>query len=76
MTANDCFAVTFYKTITDNYGRDCEISQGVIELFAPDEESATSQAKEQFCRSRRLRDWSFHADRYEIRKSDLVRKRG
>lgn len=64
------YIVTFFKIVTDDYGSDREICECVIKLHAVDEGSAVAQAKEEFCRSKGLHDWSAHADRYEVVPSD------
>jgi hypothetical protein len=65
------YVVTFYKTVTSDYGRDVEIQQDVIKVAASDEQHALDQAKDEFCRRRGLHDYSLHADRYEVRQRSL-----
>lgn len=60
------YVVTFYKTVMTHYGREREISERVIEVLASDAQLALEQAKAEFCRLEGLRDWSLHADRYEV----------
>lgn len=66
MYAETRFAVTFYKTVCDNRGRDWEIVQRVVEVDARDETCALERAKKEFCRQKGLIDWWRHADRCEI----------
>ena len=70
MTSDKRYRVTFYKTITTDYGRDREIEQRVVEVVAADEESALELAKREFCRLKRLPDWTIHADRCAIEQRD------
>lgn len=60
------YVVTFYKTVASDYGYERETRQGAFDIVAADRQRALARAKDEFCRSRGLRDWSLHADRYEI----------
>jgi len=71
MNTEKHYVITFYKTVTDDYGHDRELEQSVIEVEAADEQVALVQAKDEFCRRRDLHHWSLHADRYEIRLEDI-----
>ena len=71
MKAGKHYVVTFYKTVTSDYGRDVEIQQDVIKVAAADEQHALAQAKDEFCHRRGLHDCSLHADRYEVRRRSL-----
>ena len=66
MTGNECYVVTFLKTVSTNRGDDREIKQRVIEVVGDDEQDALRKAKAEFCRLDRVRDWSQHADRYLV----------
>ena len=66
--ATQCYCVTFYKTVTTDYGRDREITQRAVEVRASNERSAVEIAKTEFCRLHGVADWSWHSDRFEIEK--------
>jgi hypothetical protein len=66
MALKKSYVVTFFKTVTDDYGVDREITQHVVEVRASGEDDAVSQAKAELCRLESLTDWSVHADRYEV----------
>jgi hypothetical protein len=71
MKASKRYVVTFFKTVTNDYGRDHEIRQRAIEVFAVDEADALTKAKRELCRLEHLGDWSQHADRYEVEQPDF-----
>lgn len=64
------YVVTFYKTISSDYGEDKDILQGRFEVFADSEETALEEAKAEFCRRERLHDWMLHANRCEVEQPD------
>jgi hypothetical protein len=61
------YVVTFFKTVTDDYGRDREIRQRTVEVGAADEGTAVQLGIRALCRAESLTDWSHHADRYEVK---------
>jgi hypothetical protein len=48
-------------------GRAFEICQRSLEVDALSESDATELAKQKFCETERLCEWSLHADRVEVR---------
>jgi len=60
------YCVTFYKTVTTDYGHNIEIIQQAIQVLAPNEQSAIENAQSEFCRLRGLHNWSWHSDRFKI----------
>ncbi|MEX0760013.1 MAG: hypothetical protein WD100_10575 [Tistlia sp.] len=60
------YVVTFYKTITTDYGHDKEIEERVLEVTAVDEQTALERAQAEFCRLKELSDWRLHADRCAV----------
>jgi hypothetical protein len=66
MTSRKPFVVTFYKTVSTDFGEDREIKQRTVEVFAPNEQDALKEAQAELCRIESLTDWALHADRYEV----------
>jgi len=60
------YVVHFMKDVLGGNGRQLEICQRTVEIDAPDEGQATELAKQKFCESERLCEWSLHADRIQI----------
>lgn len=60
------YVVTFYKTVTTDYGEDREIVQRAVEVFANDDARALDAAKAEFARLEGLADWSLHASRFTV----------
>ena len=56
----------FFKTLVNDAGREFEACQGSVETLAADKAEAAALAKYRFCQEGRLRDWSVHADRFEV----------
>jgi hypothetical protein len=65
------FVVRFMKDVLGEYGRQCEVCQGTIEVDADDEGAAAELAKQKFCERQALCDWSLHADRIHIKAADF-----
>jgi hypothetical protein len=65
------FVVRFMKDVLGGNGREAEICQGSMEIDAADEGNATELAKQKFCQTQSLCDWSLHADRIQIRAADF-----
>jgi len=65
------FVVRFMKNVLGENGREAEICQGSLEVDASNESQATELAKQKFCETKALCDWSLHADRIHIRLADF-----
>jgi hypothetical protein len=65
------FVVRFMKDVLGENGRQCEICQSTVEVDAASEDEAAEAAKQTFCRTQRLSDWSVHADRINVRAADF-----
>jgi hypothetical protein len=65
------YVVHFMKDVLGGNGRQIEICQRSLEIFAASEGQAEELAKLKFCESERLCEWSLHADRIQI-SSDLA----
>lgn len=65
------FVTHFMKNVIGENGREKEICQCIIEVEAAGETEATELAKQKFCETRRLSDWSLHADRLQVKQTDL-----
>ncbi len=65
------FVVRFMKDVLGEYGRQCEVCQGTVEVDAEDEGEATELAKQKFCQMQALCDWSLHADRINVKAADF-----
>jgi len=60
------FKVTFFKEVLGDPGRDVVAEQASFVLDAADAEAAVALAKSRFCEEQAIRDWSIHADRFEV----------
>ena len=65
------FVVSFMKDVLGDNGRQVEICQRIVEIDAASEGEATELAKQKFCKAERLCEWSLHADRIQIKPSQL-----
>ncbi len=65
------YVVRFMKDVLGENGRECEVCQGSLEIDAQTEGQATELAKQKFCETQALCDWSLHADRIQIRSVDF-----
>ena len=65
------FVVHFMKDVLGENGRELEVCQGTLEIDAPSERHAAELAKQKFCESQSLCDWTLHADRFQIKAADL-----
>ena len=65
------FVVRFMKNVLGENGRQIEICQSTVEVDAASEGHATELAKQKFCETQSLCDWSLHADRIHIRQADF-----
>ena len=61
------YVVLFMKDVLGGNGRAFEICQRSLEVDASSESHATELAKQKFCETERLCEWSLHADRVEVR---------
>ncbi len=60
------YVVHFMKDVPGGNGRQIEICQRTVEIDALDEGQATELAKQKFCESEHLCEWSLHADRIQV----------
>lgn len=60
------YVVHFMKDVLGGNGRQIEICQRTVEIDALSESDARELAKQKFCESERLCEWSLHADRIQI----------
>jgi len=65
------YVVHFMKDVLGENGRELEVCQGTLEIDAASEGDAAELAKQKFCESQSLCDWSLHADRIQIRVADF-----
>jgi hypothetical protein len=65
------YVVHFMKDVLGENGRALEVCQGTLEIDAASEGDAAELAKQKFCESQALRDWSLHADRIQVRAADF-----
>lgn len=65
------FVVRFMKDVLGDNGHEAEICQCCVDVDAPDVHSAVELAKERFCESEEVLNWSIHADRIEIKAADF-----
>ena len=65
------FVIRFMKDVLGGNGREAEICQSTVEIDASDQGQATEMAKQKFCETQALCDWSLHADRIHVRTADL-----
>jgi hypothetical protein len=65
------YVVHFMKDVLGENGRELEVCQGTLEIDAASEGDAAELAKQKFCESQSLCDWSLHADRIQIRAADF-----
>jgi hypothetical protein len=64
------YVVQFMKDVLGENGRELEVCQGTLEVDAPDAIKAMELAKQKFCESQRLCEWSLHADRIQVEAAD------
>jgi len=65
------FVVQFTKDVLGGNGREAEICQSIMEIDAASEGDARELAKELFCKTQSLCDWSLHADRIHVKAIDF-----
>jgi hypothetical protein len=61
------YVVLFMKDVLGGNGREIEICQCSLEIDASSESQAAELAKQKFCETERLCEWSLHADRVQVR---------
>jgi hypothetical protein len=59
------------KDVLGENGREAEICQSSLEIDAADEGAARELAKQKFCKTQSLCDWSLHADRIHVKAADF-----
>jgi hypothetical protein len=65
------FVVHFMKDVLGENGREAEVCQGSMEIDAATEGDARELAKQMFCKTQSLCDWSLHADRIQVKAADF-----
>ena len=65
------FVVRFMKHVLGENGRETEICQSSLEVDASSEGQAAELAKQRFCETESLCDWSLHADRIQVKAADF-----
>jgi hypothetical protein len=65
------YVVRFIKDVLGDNGHEAQICQSSIEVDALDRSEATELAKQNFCKSEKLCDWSLHADRIQVLDTDF-----
>jgi hypothetical protein len=65
------FVISFMKDVLGGNGREIEVCQSTVEIDASDENQAAELAKQKFCETQKLCEWSLHADRIRIRAADF-----
>jgi hypothetical protein len=65
------YVVHFMKDVLGENGHECEVCQGSLEIDASTESQATELAKQRFCETQALCDWSLHADRIKVSVADF-----
>ena len=65
------FVVHFMKDVLGENGREQEIRQCTVEVDAASKTEATQLAKQKFCETQGLSDWSDHADRMQVKEGDF-----
>jgi hypothetical protein len=65
------FVVRFMKNVLGENGRESEVCQSSLEIDASSEGQARELAKQKFCETEALCDWSLHADRIKVSAADI-----
>jgi hypothetical protein len=60
------YIARFMKNVLGENGHETEICQRSMEIEARSSAHAAKLAKEKFCESEQVKDWSLHADRVRI----------
>jgi len=56
------YRVSFFKSLTDSYGRSVDACQGTVEVRAPSEARAIELARQRFAELKDVGIWSMRAD--------------
>jgi len=64
-----CFDVRFIKTVCDDSGHEHRACQAAFSVDAASLAEAVERAETDFCRQKRVRDWTIFADEVEFRAS-------
>jgi hypothetical protein len=65
------YVVCFMKKVLGENGREIDVCQGTLEVDASSEGQAVDLAKQKFCETQSLCDWSLHADRFHVTAADF-----
>ena len=65
------YVVRFMKTLLGENGREVDVCQSTLEVDASNEGQAVELAKQKFCETQSLCDWSLHADRVHVNAADF-----
>ena len=65
------FVTHFMKNVIGDNGCEKEICQRIVEVDAASIAEAEKLAKQKFCQTERVVDWSLHADRVQVREADF-----
>jgi hypothetical protein len=65
------FVVHFMKDVLGENGREQEIRQCTVEVETASKNEAIQLAKQKFCETQGLSDWSDHADRMQVKEGDF-----
>ena len=65
------FVVRVMKDVLGENGRQSEICQSALEVDASNAGQSTELAKQKFCETQALRDWSLHADRIQVKQAEF-----
>jgi hypothetical protein len=65
------FVTHFMKKVIGENGHEQEICQGIVEVDAASRAEAAELAKQKFCETERVCNWSHHADRLQVEEADF-----
>jgi len=60
------YVITFFKNLVDSEGHPFKTTQARIELDDSTPQQAIERAVVKFAEARHLRDWTLHADSFEL----------
>ena len=66
------FDVRFIKTVCDDTGHEHRACQAAFNVQAPSLSEAVKQAEADFCRQKRVQDWTMFADAVELKSPTTV----
>jgi hypothetical protein len=61
------YVVTFFKHLVDSEGHPFKATQEQFEVGSSSPQCAIETAIERFAAARQIRDWTLHADSFELR---------